>query len=71
MLTNRPRSFLKSQNFEIGLSDCHKLVVCVLRALQKTSEKNYNLQRSKALKPGPFFSRFRQQITSRRALQKL
>ena len=32
MLTNRPRSFLKSQNFEIGLSDCHKLVVSILRA---------------------------------------
>ena len=32
MLTNRPRSFLKSQNFEIGLSDCDKLVVCILRA---------------------------------------
>ena len=39
MLTNRPRSFLKSQNFEIGLSDCHKLVVSILRA----SFKNYNL----------------------------
>ena len=32
MLTNRPRSFLKSQNFEIGLSDCHKLFVSILRA---------------------------------------
>ena len=32
MLTNRPRSFSKSQNFEIGLSDCHMLVVCILRA---------------------------------------
>ena len=32
MLTNRPRSFLKSQNFEIGLSDCHKLVISILRA---------------------------------------
>ena len=31
MLTNRPRSFLKSRNFEIGLSDCHKLVVSILR----------------------------------------
>ena len=31
MLTNRPRSF-KAQNFEIGLSDCHKLVVSILRA---------------------------------------
>ena len=28
-LTNRPRSFLKSQNFEIGLSDCHKLSLLV------------------------------------------
>ena len=32
MLTNRPRSFLKSQNIEIGLSDCHKLVASILRA---------------------------------------
>ena len=32
MLRNRPRRFLKSQNFEIGLSDCHKLVVSILRA---------------------------------------
>ena len=31
MLANRPRSFLKSQNFEIGPSDCHKLVVSILR----------------------------------------
>ena len=32
MLTNRPRSFLKSQNFEIGLNDWHKLVVRILKA---------------------------------------
>ena len=32
MLTNRRRSSLKSQNSEIGLSACHKLVVSILRA---------------------------------------
>ena len=32
MLTNRTRSFLKSHNFEIGLSDCHKPAVSILRA---------------------------------------
>ena len=32
ILTNRPRSFIKSQNFEAGLSDCHKLVRSILRA---------------------------------------
>ena len=32
MLTNRLKSFLKSQNFEIDLYDCHKLVVSILRA---------------------------------------
>ena len=32
ILTNRPRSFLKSQNFKTGLSDCHKLVCSILRA---------------------------------------
>ena len=31
-MTNRPRSLLKYQNFEIGLSDCHELVVSILRA---------------------------------------
>ena len=39
MLTNRPRSFLKSQNFEIGLSDCRKLVVSILRASFKKLPK--------------------------------
>ena len=32
MLKNRPRSFSISQNFEIGLSDCHKFVASILRA---------------------------------------
>lgn len=32
MLTDRQRSFLKSQNVEIDLSDCHKLVVSIQRA---------------------------------------
>ena len=30
MMTNKPRNFLKSQNFEIRLSDCHKLVTIYL-----------------------------------------
>ena len=33
MSTNRSRSFLKSQSFVIGLSDCHKLLVSILKAL--------------------------------------
>ena len=32
ILTNRPRSFMKSQNFKIGLIDCHKLICSILRA---------------------------------------
>ena len=32
MLANRQRTFFKTQNFEIGLIDCHKLVVSILRA---------------------------------------
>ena len=32
MLAKRPRIFLKSQNFEIGLIDCYKSVLNVLRA---------------------------------------
>ena len=32
ILTNRPRSFMQSQNFETELSDCHKLACIILRA---------------------------------------
>ena len=32
IVDNTPRSFLKTQNFEIGLSDYHKLIVSVLKA---------------------------------------
>ena len=32
ILTNRPGRFIKSQAFELGLSDCHKLVCSILRA---------------------------------------
>ena len=49
MLTSRPRSSLKSQNFEISLSDCHKLVVSILRAsFKKVPRKIITLYRSKA-----------------------
>ena len=41
MLANRPRSFLKSQNFEIGLSDCHKLVISILRASFKKLPRKF------------------------------
>ena len=48
MLTNRQRSFLKYQNFEIGLSDCHKLVVSVLRAsFKKLSRKTITYRHQK------------------------
>ena len=40
ILTNRLRSFMKSQNFETGLRDCHKLVCSILRAsFKKLSPK--------------------------------
>ena len=32
ILTNRPKSFIKSQAFKLGLSDCHKFVCSILRA---------------------------------------
>ena len=31
MLTNKPKSFYKSYSFATGLSDCHKLIVSILR----------------------------------------
>ena len=41
MSINRPRSFLKSQNFEIGLNVCHKLVVSIPRASFKKLPKKF------------------------------
>ena len=32
ILTNRTRSFMKSQNLETGLGDCHRIVCSFLRA---------------------------------------
>ena len=42
ILTNRPRSFMKSQNFEAGLSDCHKPVCSILRASFKKTRKTFD-----------------------------
>ena len=40
MLTNKPKSFYKSHSFVTGLSDCHKLIVSVLRtSFQKLPPK--------------------------------
>ena len=35
ILTNKPRSFQKTQGFITGISDFHKLVVAVLRSYYK------------------------------------
>ena len=32
MLTNKPKSFQKTNNFVTGISDCHMLIVSILRA---------------------------------------
>ena len=40
MLTNKPKSFYKSHSFVTGLSDCHKLIVSILRtSFQKLPPK--------------------------------
>ena len=60
MTTNRPRSVLKSQNFEIALSVCHKLLVSILRAsFKKLPRKIITYKDQKRFK-GPFSSRFEQ-----------
>ena len=40
MLTNKPKSFYKSHSFVTGLSECHKLIVSILRtSFQKLPPK--------------------------------
>ena len=36
ILTSRPKSFTKSENFETDLSDCHKLFCSILRASSRS-----------------------------------
>ena len=43
LLTNRPRSFLKTGIYETGLSDHHKLIPCLI-IFFKDSTKNYTMQ---------------------------
>ena len=46
ILTNRPRSFMKSQNFKTGLSVCHKLVCSILKAsFKQLPPKKYRDQK--------------------------
>ena len=47
MLTNKPKSFYKSHSFVTGLSDCHKLIVSILRTSSNTSTQICNLQNQK------------------------
>ena len=40
MLTNKPKCFYKSHSFVTGLSDCHELIVSILRiSFQKLPPK--------------------------------
>ena len=56
MLTNKQRSSWKSQNFEISLSHCHKLVVSILRAsFKKLLTKIITYRYQKHFKQNHFF----------------
>ena len=51
ILTNKPRSFQKTQGFVTGISDIHKLVVAVLRSYyKKLPAKNILYKMLKGLK---------------------
>ena len=61
MLTNRPRIFLKSENFEVRLSDCHVLVVSILRiSFKKLPRKMLTYRDQKHFNQEHYFSRFGQ-----------
>lgn len=48
ILTNNPRKYFKSQCFELGVSDCHKMVVTVLRMqLARLNTKNISYRSMK------------------------
>ena len=56
ILTKRPRSFMQSQSFKTGLSDCHKLVCSILRAyLKKVPHKTIKYRDQKHFDQKKFF----------------
>ena len=67
MLTNRPRSFLKPQNFEVGVSDCHKLAVDILRAsFKKLQRETITYRDQKRFNQDPLQKRFDQDHLQKR-----
>ena len=55
ILTNKPRSFKKTQGFVTGLSDFHKLVVTVLRSFyKKLSPKSISYRNNKTFDENSF-----------------
>ena len=46
MLTNKPKSFYKSHSFVTGLSDCHKLIVSILRTSFQKLPPNFVMYRN-------------------------
>ena len=46
MLTNKPRTFLKSKTFELGSSDCHKLIATCLRSHVPRQKRKHITYRS-------------------------
>ena len=47
MLTNKPKSFYKSHSFVTGLSDCHKLIVSILRTSFQKPPPKFVIYRNK------------------------
>ena len=46
MLTNKPKSFFKSHSFVTGLSDCHKLILSILRTSFRESLPKFVIYRN-------------------------
>ena len=46
ILTNKLRNFQKTQNFVTGISDCHKLILTILRSSFKKLQPKIDIYRS-------------------------
>ena len=65
MLTNKPRRFFNSQTFELGISDCHKMVVTHLRAhIARLKTKNIIYRSMKNFNKEMFLNELNDQLNN-------
>ena len=63
ILTSRPRKFYLSKTFELGVSDCHKMIITSLRAhVSRIKNKNVHFRSFKNFNKHQFLKKLTEEM---------